>query len=121
MLKHNIQDNGTLSFTNFSDLPFQPKRIMTMYNVPKGESRGHHGHRKTKQLLVCVHGRIKVTLIDKDSHNTHILKPGDSLFQETYVWGKQEYLDDNTVMVVLCSEEFDKTEYIYDIEEITGA
>lgn len=118
MLKHNIQDRGTLSFTEFDDLPFVPKRIMTMYNIPKGEIRGNHGHKEDKHILICVNGRIKVTFKTKDSEETHILKPGDSVLQETYVWGTQEYLEDDTVMVVLCSHNFDETEYIHDIEEI---
>ena len=50
MLKHNIQDRGTLSFTEFDDLPFVPKRIMTMYNIPKGEIRGNHGHKEDKHI-----------------------------------------------------------------------
>ena len=120
MLKHNVQDRGTLSFVEFDDLPFQPKRIMTMYNIPTGEVRGHHGHKKDRHILICVNGSIKVTLRTKDSEETHILKPGDSILQETYVWGTQEYLEDDTVMVVLCSEKFDETEYIHDIEEIIG-
>ena len=120
MLKHNVQDRGTLSFVEFDDLPFQPKRIMTMYNIPTGEVRGHHGHKKDRHILICVNGSIKVTLRTKDSEETRILKPGDSILQETYVWGTQEYLEDDTVMVVLCSEKFDETEYIHDIEEIIG-
>ena len=118
MLKHNIQDRGTLSFAEFDNLPFQPKRIMTMYNIPTGEVRGHHGHKKDRHILICVNGSIRVTLITKDSEETHILKPGDSILQETYVWGTQEYLEDDTVIVVLCSENFDDTEYIHNIEEI---
>ncbi len=128
MLKHNIQDRGTLSFTEFDDLPFIPKRIMTMYNIPKGEVRGNHGHKKDRHILICVNGRIKVTFKTKNLNNesslfaeeTHILEPGDSVLQETYVWGTQEYLEDDTVMVVLCSENFDESEYIHNIEEIIG-
>tara|TARA_B100000287_G_scaffold397107_1_gene413340 strand:- start:332 stop:697 length:366 start_codon:yes stop_codon:yes gene_type:complete len=120
MLKHNIQDRGTLSFVEFEDLPFTPKRIMTMYDIPKGEIRGNHGHRKDRHILICVNGSLKVTLKTKDSEDVHILNPGDSILQETYVWGTQEYLEDDTVMVVLCSENFDESEYINDIEEIIG-
>tara|TARA_R100000306_G_C4317704_1_gene113490 strand:+ start:279 stop:650 length:372 start_codon:yes stop_codon:yes gene_type:complete len=120
MLKHNIQDRGVLSYVEFDDLPFRPKRTMIMYNVPAGESRGHHAHKKDRHLLICVNGRIKVTLTGNDWVKTSILKPGDSILQEVYVWGEQEYLDEDTVMVVLCSENFDETEYIHDIREIIG-
>ena len=119
MLKHNVQNRGTLSFVEFDDLPFQPKRIMTMYNIPKGEIRGHHGHKKDRQILICVSGRIKVTFKTKESEEVCVLEAGDSVLQETRVWGTQEYLDDDTVMVVLCSERFNENEYIYNIEENT--
>ena len=118
MLTHNIQDRGTLSFTNFDDLPFQPKRFMTMYNIPKGEVRGKHAHREDRQILICLSGKIRVKLIGKDWDESHILNPGDSILQDTYVWAEQEYLEDDTIMVVLCSEKFNKNEYIWDIEEI---
>lgn len=118
MLKHNIQERGTLSFAEFKDLEFQPKRIMMMYDIPKGEVRGEHGHRKDRHYIICTSGKVKVTLITKDKTETHILNPGDSILQETYVWGVQEYLEENTMLVVLCSENFDPEEYIHDINEI---
>ena len=37
---------------------------------------------------------------------------------EEMVAEEQEYLEDNTIMVVLCSEKFDSSEYINDINEI---
>ena len=118
MLKHNIQERGILSFVNFEDLDYYPQRIMLMYGVPKGEIRGHHGHRKDRHLITCVSGKVKVDLTTKDGTETHILNPGDSVLQEIYVWGVQEYLEENTIMVVLCSEKFDSSEYINDINEI---
>jgi hypothetical protein len=118
MLKHNIQERGILSFVNFEDLDYYPQRIMLMYGVPKGEIRGNHGHRKDRHLITCVSGKVKVDLTTKDGTETHILNPGDSVLQEIYVWGVQEYLEENTTMVVLCSEKFDSSEYINDIKEI---
>ena len=118
MLKHNVQNRGILSFAEFKDLEFQPKRIMIMYGVPKGEIRGEHGHKKDRHYIICTNGKVKVTLTTKEKTETHILNPGDSILQETYVWGVQEYLEEDTVLTVLCSENFDPEEYIHDINEI---
>tara|TARA_Y100001973_G_C5112426_1_gene288394 strand:+ start:134 stop:499 length:366 start_codon:yes stop_codon:yes gene_type:complete len=118
MLKHNIQDRGTLSFAEFKDLDFYPKRIMLMYNVPKGEIRGRHGHKRDKHYIICSNGRVKITLTNKEGTVSKILEAGDSILQDTYTWGIQEYLEENTVLTVLCSENFDKDEYIHDIDEI---
>jgi len=118
MLKHNIQDRGTLSFIDFKDLEFQPKRIMMMYDVPKGEIRGKHGHKKDRHYIICINGKVKITLTTKKETKTYILNPGDSVLQETYVWGVQEYLEKDTILTVLCSENFDPKDYIYNIKDI---
>lgn len=118
MLQHNVQDRGTLSYAEFKDLNFQPKRMYLVYGVPAGEVRGKHGHRNDQQYLICAQGEIEVKLITKAGETTTLLKTGDSLFVDTHTWGEQKYITGNDVMLVLCSTEFDKEDYIYNLEEI---
>jgi hypothetical protein len=51
-LKTIKDDDGTLVPIEFSDLPFEPKRIFYVCDVPKGEERGNHAHFETRQLLM---------------------------------------------------------------------
>ena len=44
---------GLLVPIEFAQLPFMPKRLFYVSNVPKGEERGNHAHYNTKQILTC--------------------------------------------------------------------
>ena len=66
MLSHHIQDRGTLSYVDFGDLIFEPKRMYFIHGVPKDEVRGGHGHRNDQQYITCVEGKIKIKLVSKE-------------------------------------------------------
>lgn len=42
------------------DIPFEIRRVYYISGVEKGVRRGFHSHRKLKQVLLCVHGRVKI-------------------------------------------------------------
>ena len=110
-------ENGSLFALNkFSD--FQPKRFFYVTDVPKGDVRGRHAHRRDKQLLVCVKGRIHATLDKGNStFSDFILREGDAVFMDTLTWGYQKYLTGDDILLVLCSEEHDDKEYIKDYDQ----
>ena len=118
MLSHHKQDRGTLSYVDFSDLKFNPKRMYYITGAPIGEVRGKHGHYKDQQYFVCVQGKIKVVMISKSGRKEKVLNPGEHVFLDNMTWGEQEYLTGNDILLVLCSTRFDKSDYIYDINEI---
>jgi dTDP-4-dehydrorhamnose 3,5-epimerase-like enzyme len=89
-----------------------------IHGVPKGEVRGHHGHRQDQQYLVCVRGQVRVKLTGKSFEEEKILRTGDCIFMDQMVWGEQEYMTGDDVLLVLCSTSFNKNDYIYDINEI---
>ena len=66
MLKHYKEDRGSLSYLEFDNLNFQPKRVYYVSNVPSGEIRGKHGHKKDKQYLICVKGKVGVRMVFND-------------------------------------------------------
>ena len=45
-------------------LPFVPKRLYWIYDVPGGESRGGHAHKKLKQIIIAASGSFTVHLDD---------------------------------------------------------
>ena len=53
---------GSLLPIEFDSLPFIPKRVFIVNNVPLNDIRGEHSHYKTKQLIVCTNGIVKVLL-----------------------------------------------------------
>ena len=42
------------------DIPFDIKRVLTIYNVGGTEVRGKHSNRNTEFVLICVSGNAKV-------------------------------------------------------------
>ena len=118
MLSHHRQDRGTLSYVEFRDLKFNPKRMYLIHGVPKGEIRGNHAHKQDKQYLTCVKGKIRVKLISKEGTTETILTSGESVFMDKNVWGEQEYLTGDDVLLVLNSTNFDPDDYIHNIDEV---
>ena len=45
---------------NNQAVPFETKRCYFIYGTKEGVVRGHHAHRKLKQLLVCVSGSVDI-------------------------------------------------------------
>tara|TARA_Y100000004_G_scaffold162538_1_gene191354 strand:- start:1135 stop:1527 length:393 start_codon:yes stop_codon:yes gene_type:complete len=91
---------------------FDAKRMFYVTGVPKGSIRGYHAHKKDKQLLVCIKGSVKVCLDNGASPSEFLLEEGKAIFMDTLVWGTQEYLTGDDILLVLCSEEHDPDEYI---------
>lgn len=104
-------DCGDLTALNKIE-EFDAKRIFYVTGVPKGTVRGYHAHKKDKQLLICIKGAVKVTLDSGASPSEFYLEEGKSLFMDTLIWGTQEYMTGDDILLVLCSEEHDPDEYI---------
>jgi hypothetical protein len=48
-------------------IPFQIKRVYYLYDVPGGESRGGHTHKKLEQFIIAASGSFGVVLDDGSS------------------------------------------------------
>lgn len=107
---------GDLIPVEFGGLPFEPKRVFSVSNVPQGQRRGCHAHFETRQVLICVNGSILVGLHDGKTLKETILKKGDSILVDKLVWDYQDFLTGNDFMISICSTEYNKTDYIEDFE-----
>lgn len=108
--------DGVLVPIEFKNLPFVPVRAFYVTDVPKGTIRGNHAHYETKQLLICIQGRIEVSLHDGKSLKTVILRKNEHVMIDTMVWDAQRFLTGKDVMLVLCSTSYDKADYIEDFD-----
>lgn len=108
---------GILVPIDFSQLPFEPKRIFYVTRVPEGEWRGGHAHHKTKQILVCVKGKILVKLVALDSENEFIIEENQSCFVDNMVWDSQKFIEPDSILLVICSTEYDESDYILKMSE----
>ena len=99
-------------------VPFPIRRAYWVYDVPGGESRGGHAHRRLKQLIIALSGSFHVTLDDGQHTETYLLNhPWQGLVVETGVWRTLDDFSSGAVCLVLASEPYEEDDYIYDYDE----
>jgi acetyltransferase-like isoleucine patch superfamily enzyme len=110
---------GSLTFGEFpAHLPFVPKRVFTVFDVPAREVRGEHAHRALEQFLICVHGECSVAIDDGTDRGEVVLdRPDVALYLPALVWGTQYRYSADGVLVVLASDRYDADDYIRDYDE----
>jgi len=111
---HNADDRGILCAFNFDQLPFVPRRVFSVSQVPIGVVRGGHAHRSGEQLLGCLQGCIDVLMRFQGEEITVTLQSGPiGLLVGAGVWCEQKYITAGSVLLVLSSEPYDPASYIY--------
>lgn len=100
------------------NVPFEIKRAYWVYDVPGGESRGGHAHKKLKQLVIALSGSFTVTLDNGKERETVLLNhPYQGLIIETNTWRTLDDFSSGAVCLVLASEPFEEEDYIRDYNE----
>lgn len=95
------------------DIPFEIKRIYYIYNIPAGEYRGTHAHRKLEQLMIAVSGSFDVIADDGSTKvKFHLSKPFEGLYIPQMIWREMSNFSSGTVCLVLASEIYDESDYI---------
>jgi len=109
---------GSLTAAEFSSLPFSPRRLFTVYDVPSESVRGSHAHRTCSQFLVCTLGAVSC-LVDDGSAREEIrlASPDVGLHIPPMIWGTQWKYTRDAVLLVLASHPYDPADYIRDYEE----
>jgi UDP-2-acetamido-3-amino-2,3-dideoxy-glucuronate N-acetyltransferase len=109
---------GSLMASDFAQLPFVPKRVFTVFDVPSRDVRGEHAHRVCSQLLVCIKGSVSC-IVDDGANRSQIKldRPDVGLFIPPLVWGTQYNYSSDAILLVLASEEYNADDYIRDYQE----
>ena len=123
MREHKSADpkNGALSVAEAASesVPFDINRVYYIYGARNGAQRGAHAHTTLKQVLICVYGKIEVSLDDGkgDVRTTVLDDPGCGLFVGPGMWRTMKWLQDDSVLLVLASEHYNEADYIRDYDE----
>ena len=126
MLIKSIKDIKTIDFVGHTEdgvlvpielrkqLPFEAKRVFYVFGVDSHKSRGQHAHKKTQQILICLHG--EVICVCKDGHGDEVKvkldDPKKGLFIPEMIWDEQVYVTPDSVLLVICNTEYDTNDYI---------
>lgn len=106
---------GKLSFIEGGDIPFLVKRVFWIYDIETDTKRGGHAHINADQVLVCLHGHVKVKLESMNGiHYTFDLDdPCKALYFPKQHWLEMQ-CDKGTILMVLASNEYNEEGYIKD-------
>jgi UDP-2-acetamido-3-amino-2,3-dideoxy-glucuronate N-acetyltransferase len=104
-----------------TQLPFDVERIFTLFEIPAGEVRGTHAHRRCKQFLLCQRGSV-TALVDDGEHREEVVldRPTLGLYMPELTWGTQFNYSSDAVLLVLASDPYEADDYIHEYDEFTS-
>jgi hypothetical protein len=115
----NHREKGNLTvIENGAHIPFAVRRIYYLYDVPGGESRGSHAHRKLRQLIIAASGSFDVSLNDGNIKRIFTLnRPYQGLLVTPGIWRELDNFSSGSVCLVLASHKYDAEDYIREYGE----
>lgn len=114
-----IFDDCILCFAQTPNhIPFNIKRVYTVSKADINLPRGFHAHKKTKQVIFCLSGSIKL-ILDSGRKREEITlnSPEVGLFIDRMIWHEMLDFKKNTILLVISSTIFDDADYIRDYEQ----
>ena len=114
-------DRGVLTAMEAGrDVPLEFRRIFFLHGVKA--SRGGHAHRTSRQFLVPVSGRFRVTVSDGERSTTfELVDPHRGLYVPPMIWVDLDGFSGDAVCLVLTDTPFDEAEYVRDWDTFVDA
>jgi len=102
----------------FNNIPFDIKRVFYLYDIPGGEDRGAHAHKKCQQLLIAASGSFDVFLDDGVNKRTVSLnRPDLGLHVLPGIWAAEQSFSSGAICLVLASEKYKAEDYIREYDD----
>lgn len=110
---------GTITVVEaFDRVPFELARVYYLYDIPGGQFRGGHAHRRLEQLIVACLGAFDVVLDDGRERRTVTLNRSYyGLYLTPGIWRELVNFSSGAVCLVLASRPFEECDYIRDYDE----
>jgi hypothetical protein len=124
--KPNIYDCSVIEFPKITNragnitpisgnenIPFGIERVFYLYDIPGGEDRGAHAHKKCHQVIVAASGSFEVELDDGVNRRTVLLnRPHFGLHIPPGIWAAEKGFSSGAICLVLASHLYDEQDYI---------
>jgi dTDP-4-dehydrorhamnose 3,5-epimerase-like enzyme len=95
------------------EIPFDLKRIFYIYGTKGDVARGQHANRRSEFVLINLNGSCKVLVDDGETNEVIVLdKPHTGVYLDKMVWKEMFDFSSDSILLVLASELYDKSEYI---------
>ena len=107
-----------LPITFNNKFPIKVKRMFFIYGK-KNHRRGEHAHKKCSQLFIPIKGKIKIIMKYRKTEKSVLLNANRSrsLFVPPKIWSSVEFLNSNSLVLVLTDYEYDFKDYIETYKE----
>lgn len=100
------------------DIPFHIRRVYYIYGVENGVRRGFHSHKKLQQILICVHGSVKILLkTPKKEEIVTLDKANEGLYIGPNIWREMYDFSSDAVLLVLASAHYNENDYIRNYDD----
>ena len=107
-----------LPITFNNKFPIKVKRMFFIYGKKKYK-RGDHAHKKCSQVFIPIKGKIKINMKYRKTEKSVLLSANRSrsLFVPPKIWSSVEFLNSNSIVLVLTDYEYDFKDYIETYKE----
>jgi hypothetical protein len=114
---------GNLTFIEGSrHVPFEIKRVYYLYDVPGGESRAGHAHKRLEQFMIAANGSFNVTIDNgQTKENFYLNRSYYGLYIPPMVWRELNDFSSGSVCLVLASMNFDEADYMREYDSFLRA
>ncbi|MEF9924095.1 MAG: FdtA/QdtA family cupin domain-containing protein [Muribaculaceae bacterium] len=121
LAKHQ-HENGNLSvIENNNELPYAVRRVYYLYDVPGGEVRGGHSHRKCFICIFAVSGSFDVEIYDGVNTRTVSLnRSNEGLLVVPGIWRVLNNFSSGSVCLVMASDLYNEADYVRTAEEFSA-
>ncbi|MBR2833502.1 MAG: FdtA/QdtA family cupin domain-containing protein [Bacilli bacterium] len=112
---HSDKYGKLIALEENEEIPFNIKRVYYIYDVESKVRRGFHSHKNLEQVLICVHGSVKILLKTPDEEQIITLdNPNKGLYIGADIWREMYDFENGAVLLVLASDLYDENDYIRD-------
>lgn len=120
LVKFNVMTDGRgdlIPLEYPAQLEFPLNRVYYIYDVNENVVRGKHSHRDLEQILIAVHGEIKILIRTPYEEEVVVLNnPNEGLYIGPMVWREMYDFKNEGVLMVLASNKYDENDYIRDYD-----
>ena len=96
-------------------VPFDIKRVYTVFGTQAGVARGFHAHLRTWQMAVAVAGSCTMVLDEgRGRHSVRLDRPNLAITIPPMIWHEMEDFSPDCVLMVLADSFYDEGDYVRD-------
>ena len=105
---------GTLAVVEGTrQVPFPIERVFYLLGVPEGQGRGAHAHKELQQVLVAIHGQVRIEIADGAQRREITLDdPTVGFHAVPMTWVDLVWFSSDAVVLVFASAAYDEADYL---------